>query len=192
MCPPAGVPPGGDISTFPLIYPLFPARVSSAAPPSRSAHPCPAPAFAPRCQTRLWGCSGAGHGRAAGTGIHPLSCGFPGPVPTAGNADRLWLYRASPGPTLGHLTGPFPPHLHLPSAKSPSFPKNSLWELLLPPEFHVLLFPSPPSSAGPSSPSDEQSHKSKLHSQALMQHNCLTGTIPDNSIVVSVCFNLEP
>lgn len=47
--PPAGVPPGGDISTFPLIYPLFPARVS-AAPPSRSAHPCPAPGLAPRAK----------------------------------------------------------------------------------------------------------------------------------------------
>ncbi|RMC06040.1 hypothetical protein DUI87_17585 [Hirundo rustica rustica] len=47
-------------------------------------------------------------------------------------------------------------------------------------------------SAGPSSLSDELSDESKLHSQALMEHNCLTGTIPDNSIVVSVRFNLEP
>lgn len=32
---------------------------------------------------------------------------------------------------------------------------------------------------------------SKLHFQAFIEHNCLTGTILNDSIVVEVSFNLE-
>lgn len=158
--------------------------------PCPLALPGPAPASAPRSQIPWFGMLWAW----ARQGSWDWD---PSPLPWPSRAhSRSWECRQAlvvqsiSQPHTGTsqpCPGPFSPHIFISHQPNPrGSPKNSLWELPLPPEFHVLAFPSPSSSDGPSSPSDELSDESKLHSQALVELNRLTGTISDNSIVVSV------
>lgn len=153
--PPRVSLPAGHRSAFPLIYPLFPACLSSASP---ALSPSPAlllPLLLAPKSPGL-GCSGPGRGRAVGIGIHPLSHGLPGLIPRAGNADKLWLYRASPSPTLGHLScaqDHFPLTYSSPISQIPEVPPKILFGSC---RCHLNSmcwhFPLPPARRGPPAP----------------------------------------